>query len=41
VLFLRHEEMLLEPESHVKKLAKFMGCGFSKEGEKGGVVSVS
>jgi hypothetical protein len=39
VLFLRYEEMLLEPESHVKKLAKFMGCEFSVEEEEGGVVS--
>jgi hypothetical protein len=39
VLFLRYEEMLLEPESHVKKLAKFMGCEFSEEEEEGGVVS--
>ncbi|CAD6343575.1 unnamed protein product [Miscanthus lutarioriparius] len=39
VLFLRYEEMLLAPESHVKKLARFMGCEFSKEEEEGGVVS--
>jgi hypothetical protein len=39
VLFLRYEDMLLEPESHVKKLAKFMGCEFSKEEDEGGVVS--
>jgi hypothetical protein len=38
VLFLRYEDMLLEPESHVKKLAKFMGCEFSGEEEEGGVL---
>jgi hypothetical protein len=39
VLFLRYKEMLLEPEMHVKKLAKFMGCEFFEEEEEGGVVS--
>jgi len=39
VLFFRYEEMLLEPESHVRKLAKFMGCEFSEEEEESGVVS--
>ncbi|CAD6228221.1 unnamed protein product [Miscanthus lutarioriparius] len=34
-----YEEMLLAPESHVKKLARFMGCEFSKEEEEGRVVS--
>ena len=39
VLFLRYEEMLLEPEAHVRKLAKFMGCEFSEEEEEDRVVS--
>lgn len=39
VLFLRYEEMLLDPESHLKKLAKFMGCEFSEQEEEGGVVT--
>ncbi|XP_066310648.1 cytosolic sulfotransferase 5-like [Miscanthus floridulus] len=38
-LFLRYEEMLLEPEMHVRKLAKFMGCEFSGVEEEGEVVS--
>ncbi|CAD6343571.1 unnamed protein product [Miscanthus lutarioriparius] len=38
VLF-RYEEKLLEPEAHVRKLAKFMGCEFSEEEEEGGLVS--
>ncbi|PUZ44108.1 hypothetical protein GQ55_8G063500 [Panicum hallii var. hallii] len=38
VLFLEYERMLHDPKATVKKLAEFMGCGFSKEEEEGGVV---
>ncbi|CAL4994232.1 unnamed protein product [Urochloa decumbens] len=39
VLFLEYDKMLREPASALKKLAEFMGCGFSKEEEEeGGVV---
>jgi hydroxyjasmonate sulfotransferase len=37
VLFLEYERMLHDPKATVKKLAEFMGCGFSKEEEEGGV----
>jgi hydroxyjasmonate sulfotransferase len=38
VLFLRYEEMLLDPKSSLKKLAKFMGCEFTQEEDEKGVV---
>ncbi|TVU10368.1 hypothetical protein EJB05_43893, partial [Eragrostis curvula] len=37
VLFLRYEEMLLDPKSNLKKLANFMGCGFTQEEDEKGV----
>ncbi|TVU10397.1 hypothetical protein EJB05_43923, partial [Eragrostis curvula] len=37
VLFLRYEEMLLDPKSNLKKLANFMGCGFTQEEDDKGV----
>ncbi|XP_008785781.2 cytosolic sulfotransferase 7-like [Phoenix dactylifera] len=38
VLFLKYEEMMEEPMSHAKRLAEFMGCPFSLEEEREGVV---
>ena len=38
VLFLRYEDMLGDPVGSLKKLAAFMGCGFSEEDEEDGVV---
>nr|CAB3475423.1 unnamed protein product [Digitaria exilis] len=39
VLFLKYEEMLLDPESHLRKMAEFMGYGFSAEEGESGMVS--
>ncbi|KAF8730831.1 hypothetical protein HU200_016695 [Digitaria exilis] len=38
VMFLEYEKMVRDPGGGLKKLAEFMGCGFSSEEEKGGVV---
>lgn len=35
---MKYEEMMEEPMSHAKRLAEFMGCPFSLEEEKEGVV---
>ncbi|CAM0149000.1 unnamed protein product [Urochloa decumbens] len=41
VLFLKYEEILCEPVVNLKKLAKFMGCAFEEEEEKGGDMEVN
>ncbi|KAF8389673.1 hypothetical protein HHK36_024192 [Tetracentron sinense] len=38
VLFLMYEDMKAEPAVHLQRLAKFMGCPFSSEEEKEGVM---
>ncbi|KAJ4973457.1 hypothetical protein NE237_006631 [Protea cynaroides] len=38
VLFLKYEEMKMQPSVQLRKLAKFLGCPFSEEEEKEGMV---
>ncbi|XP_039136412.1 LOW QUALITY PROTEIN: cytosolic sulfotransferase 15-like [Dioscorea cayenensis subsp. rotundata] len=38
VLFFRYEEMIEDAVSHLRRLAQFMGCPFSMEEERDGVV---
>ncbi|RWV76954.1 hypothetical protein GW17_00062286 [Ensete ventricosum] len=38
ILFLRYEELLAEPAANLKRMADFLGCPFSPEEEKAGVV---
>ncbi|KAH7666788.1 P-loop containing nucleoside triphosphate hydrolase protein [Dioscorea alata] len=38
VLFLRYEKMMEDPVNHLRRLAEFMGCPFSTEEERDGVM---
>lgn len=38
VLFLKYEELRRDPNLHIKRIAEFMGCPFSKEEEASGIV---
>ena len=38
ILFLKYEEMKEEPTLHLRRLAEFLGCPFSLDEEKQGVV---
>ncbi|EHA8590996.1 putative Flavonol 4'-sulfotransferase [Cocos nucifera] len=38
VLFLKYEDMMEKPVANVKRLAEFLGCPFSPQEEKEGVV---
>ncbi|XP_031260614.1 cytosolic sulfotransferase 12-like [Pistacia vera] len=38
VMFLKYEEMKKQPKVHVRRLAEFLGCPFSPEEEKKGLV---
>ncbi|KAI3891065.1 hypothetical protein MKW98_007370 [Papaver atlanticum] len=38
VLFMKYEDLKNEPTTHLKRLAEFMGCGFTLEEERQGVV---
>ncbi|RHN41445.1 putative flavonol 3-sulfotransferase [Medicago truncatula] len=38
VMFLKYEEAKMKPSFYLKKIAEFLGCGFSIEEESNGMV---